>query len=230
MAEEGFVGGNLFDKLVILERRGADGREDSTEQLGLLFRVLGELRRRKFKAFVDFLKTGHEERNAFGFHRQTTLLMCLFNFIQSEIEMQGFNFSKINFSAPPKAALEQGNNSNSGENKRRRVSVRNSGAAAAAANAFSHYLSPIVASLPAKPVAAAWNASQVKPALPNNMQRKLTTMARSGSRYTSKNRKVFNRWNRNIEKMEHPEFVNNRASTAKKTRSASRSTGRSRRN
>ncbi len=139
--------------------------------------------------------------------------------------LQAFNFSKINFSAPPRAAAdkaERGNNKNgNGNTKLRRVSVRNNGTAAA--NSFAHYLSPIVAfpAGPVPPTAAAWNASQAKPALPNNMQKKLTAMARSGPRYTSKNRKLFKKWNKNIESIEHP-GLSKRKFTAKRKRSASR--------
>jgi len=67
MAEEGFIGGDFLDEIVVFEGCGADGRKDCAEKLSLLFSVLGKLRRRKFKAFVDFLKTGHEERECVWF-------------------------------------------------------------------------------------------------------------------------------------------------------------------
>ncbi len=230
MAEEGFIGGDFLDEIVVFEGCGADGRKDCAEKLSLLFSVLGKLRRRKFKAFVDFLKTGHEERECVWFSPPNYNIDPFIQFYSSEIEMQGFNFSKINFSAPPKAALEQGNsNGNSNGNnsgKMRRVSVRNAGVSN---NVLAQYLSPIVAGPAAAARAPVWNASQAKPALSNNMQRKLVALGRSGPGYTKKNRNVFNKWNKNIEKMEKPGLFK-RMFTAKKKRSATRRVSRRHRN
>ena len=120
--------------------------------------------------------------------------------------MQAFNFSKMNFSAPPKAALS--GNSNNGT-----------------------IATPPVATSPVvyRPVierykgsrnllsSPKWNARQATPAVPNNLQKKLLSVARSGPRYTAKNRKLFAKWNRNIEEMENPRpsFFNRVATTLK---------------
>lgn len=59
MTEQTLVSGNLFDEFIVFEGCGANGGENCFKQFDLLFRVLGKLGRRKFKAFVDLLEAGH---------------------------------------------------------------------------------------------------------------------------------------------------------------------------